>query len=378
MTNLFSKQYNSQQMLKVDFTYPLPTKSLHARYDGIFDAIKKGLNPILVGLPQSSRSAFLKFIIEYDKEFLKEFILPQEFDFIQIETKDVTDNKYISSIAYEIFDDKVIKTNDPLLIMASIKNYLKKSRVDKRIVFVIYEVDKFRNKNPETYKFILELLKINKHKPNLDGFQAVFISSPRDLDTSIADKVVYFNLFNKNEMEYTRKRLEYFRNTKISDEVHSLSSKLSFGHYLLYKSLSDLSAKDLKQIYLLKTHKLVDQLLEDIWKGTADIKQVNKFKPIFNPILLPPVSKSIKESGYKNIIQLTAQERVLFEYLKGKTQTTTRDEIAQTVWGANWLEKYSDWAIDKLVSKLKAKLVYSNYKILTFRNQGYKLTNYDD
>lgn len=365
-------------MKTVDFAYPLPPKKLHSRYDGLFDALKKGLNPMLVGLPQSSRSAFLKFIIEYDKNFLKEFISLNKFDFIQVETKDVYDYKYISSIAHEIFEDKIIKTSDPLLITAFIKTYLKRNRLNKRIVFVIYEVDEFSKKNPETYSFILELLKINKHKPSLDGFQAIFISSPRDLDISLSDKTVYFNLFDKEEMEYTRARLEYFRNTKIPAEVHNISNKLSFGHYLLYKFLSELSAAEIKKITSLRTHTSIEKLLEDIWKGTADIKLIDKFNPLFKPLLLPPVTKANKEIGFMDVAQLTAQERTLFDYLKSNEDISSRDDIAQTMWGSNWLDKYSDWAIDKLVSKLKSKLIYSKYKILTFRGRGYKLTKYDD
>jgi DNA-binding winged helix-turn-helix (wHTH) protein len=50
-----------------------------------------------------------------------------------------------------------------------------------------------------------------------------------------------------------------------------------------------------------------------------------------------------------------------------------RDDIAKAIWRGEWTEKYSDWAIDKLVSKLKKKLIFSNYEILTIKNRGYQL-----
>ena len=71
-------------MGKTDFTFPLPKNNLHERYGEVFNTIKRGQNPIIVGLPQSSRSAFLKFIIEYNKQFLDEFIDSKKYQFIQI------------------------------------------------------------------------------------------------------------------------------------------------------------------------------------------------------------------------------------------------------------------------------------------------------
>jgi len=48
----------------------------------------------------------------------------------------------------------------------------------------------------------------------------------------------------------------------------------------------------------------------------------------------------------------------------------TRDEIAQAIWSTNWLEKYSDWALDTMIYQLRKKLK-KGYEIKTWRNQGY-------
>ncbi len=362
-------------MGKIDFTFPLPNKNLHERYDEVFNTIKRGHDPMITGLPQSSRSAFLKFIIEYDNKFLDEFIDSRKYQFIQIESKDVSDNRYISSIAYEIFEDRIVKTEDPLLITAAIKNYLKKNKLKRRLVFVIYELETFLIKNSETYKFICELLKINKHNSKGNGFQAIFICSPRDINKTLADRIIQFNLFNEDELKYTKKRLEFFRDKKIDNKIHDLATKLSFGHYLLYKFLTDLNLDELNQVSKLKTHTSIRELLDTIWKGTGNIEIINNFLPISIPILLPPVSRFTKENEYSDIVQLTSQERTLFDGLKTKNEIFNRDQVAQIIWGTNWTNKYSDWAIDKLVSKLKSKLVYSKYEILTIRGRGYQLKN---
>jgi DNA-binding winged helix-turn-helix (wHTH) protein len=360
-------------MSKVNYDYPLPQKNLHSRYDALFQALKKGLNAGISGLPQSSRSSFLKFILTYDQTFLKEFINPKDFEFIHIEAQDYKEENYISSIAYQIMGKVVTETRDPLLTLAIIKDGLNSSTYQKRIVFVVYEVDEFKVKNPETLKFIKDLLAINKHSIKKPGFQAVFISSPKNLDVNLADKIVNFNLLDKYEMDYTRARLEFFRDQKITNKVHMLACALSFGHYLLYKFLSDLTLPELQKIRLIRSHDSINNLLDVIWQGVSSTQDIYKLNPLFPPILLPPLSKSIRESDFAEIIKLTAQERILFDFLKNKNDIVGRDDIAKAIWRGEWTEKYSDWAIDKLVSKLKKKLIFSNYEILTIKNRGYQL-----
>ena len=53
-------------------------------------------------------------------------------------------------------------------------------------------------------------------------------------------------------------------------------------------------------------------------------------------------------------------------------QICSRDEIAQSLWGNNWTEEYSDWMIDTLIYRLRHKLA-AGYEIKTLRNQGYVL-----
>lgn len=55
--------------------------------------------------------------------------------------------------------------------------------------------------------------------------------------------------------------------------------------------------------------------------------------------------------------EFTAGElRVLELFLKKKRQLISRDEIAKQLWRSDWEEKYSDWAIDRLIYRLRQKL----------------------
>ena len=54
---------------------------------------------------------------------------------------------------------------------------------------------------------------------------------------------------------------------------------------------------------------------------------------------------------------LTASEAKITRLLHQKLGLIcSRDEIAQSLWGQNWMEKYSDWCIDTCIHHLKTKL----------------------
>lgn len=71
--------------------------------------------------------------------------------------------------------------------------------------------------------------------------------------------------------------------------------------------------------------------------------------------------------------KLTAQELLVYQKLlvqRGKT--VSKDVIAETMWGNEWEQRYSDWAIDKLISTLRAKIkeFAPVYTLKTLRGEG--------
>ena len=71
---------------------------------------------------------------------------------------------------------------------------------------------------------------------------------------------------------------------------------------------------------------------------------------------------------------LTVSEKRVFVLLNDQTgKIYTREEIAEAVWGKNWFERFSDWALDQVMSQLRRKLVkVENYgQLITKRGEGY-------
>jgi len=78
----------------------------------------------------------------------------------------------------------------------------------------------------------------------------------------------------------------------------------------------------------------------------------------------------INEKIVKNNSLLTlSEEKALNLLLSQINKIVKRDDIAKALWGNLWLEKYSDYMIDKVVYQIRKKLI-APYKITTFRNRG--------
>ena len=79
------------------------------------------------------------------------------------------------------------------------------------------------------------------------------------------------------------------------------------------------------------------------------------------------------DAADQELLELTKSQRTVLSYLKTKPgELVTRDALAQLLWGENWADRYSDWAIDQLLSVLREKLVKLRFKgkIVTKKGEG--------
>ena len=75
-------------------------------------------------------------------------------------------------------------------------------------------------------------------------------------------------------------------------------------------------------------------------------------------------------------VELSKKEHLLFTFLKSKENVICeREEIIQAVWPEVEEFGVSDWAIDRLVARLRAKLKAqkSPFEIQTIKTRGYKI-----
>lgn len=96
-----------------------------------------------------------------------------------------------------------------------------------------------------------------------------------------------------------------------------------------------------------------------------------------NKIALLDINVDIIESKASFRADLSAQELIVFDLLEAKVETiVTKDDVAKAIWGDEWEDSYSDWAIDKLISNLRKKLKEAGYPktIKAFKGKGVMLT----
>jgi len=80
--------------------------------------------------------------------------------------------------------------------------------------------------------------------------------------------------------------------------------------------------------------------------------------------------------GITASVELSKKEHLLFTFLKSKTGVICeREEIIQAVWAEVEEFGVSDWAIDRLVARLRVKLKSQNakFEIQTVKTRGYKM-----
>ncbi len=96
---------------------------------------------------------------------------------------------------------------------------------------------------------------------------------------------------------------------------------------------------------------------------------------LFSPLL--ETYMNMKKDPLAFIAQsCTSTEISIVEFFhKNIDKPLSRDQIAQCLWGSDWEEKYSDWAIDQAIHRLRTKLRDANspYSIQTKKGVGFVL-----
>lgn len=102
----------------------------------------------------------------------------------------------------------------------------------------------------------------------------------------------------------------------------------------------------------------------------------NIFSPIFEYFLKLQQNNQLREVTKTNPADLSKKEYLLFTYLQNNIgQVCEREAIISAVWPEEEELGVSDWAIDRLVARVRSKLKQqkSDYEIITVKTRGYKL-----
>ena len=105
------------------------------------------------------------------------------------------------------------------------------------------------------------------------------------------------------------------------------------------------------------------------------------FSPLFENFLggKPAAVKAEKSEGINNKLELSKKEHLLFSYLKENLgEICEREAIIEAVWPEEEALGVSDWAIDRLVARLRKKIKEEGgFEIVTVKTRGFKLISKD-
>ena len=113
-----------------------------------------------------------------------------------------------------------------------------------------------------------------------------------------------------------------------------------------------------------------------LW-NTGFIGEKGIFSKLFSEFLKIADAKNVRLLTDHDV-EFSKKENLLFNFLKTKIgEICEREEIIKAVWAEVEELGVSDWAIDRLVARLRSKLKTkkSPYEIVTVKTRGYKLLN---
>jgi hypothetical protein len=160
--------------------------------------------------------------------------------------------------------------------------------------------------------------------------------------------------------------------TLLSDERIALQSEE------LWESLGGEEQRILLQIARGEAIEKIEYEKNKYLWDTGFISDQQKLPTLFSPLFAAYLLDiEQEESKKKKTAHLTRKEHLLFTLLKEQMgEICEREHIVEVVWPESQEFGVSDWAIDRLVARVRTKLREQEnpYEIQTIRTRGYKLT----
>ncbi|MDP2860921.1 MAG: winged helix-turn-helix domain-containing protein [bacterium] len=319
--------------------------------------------------------------------------------------------------------EKIIFTSDYFLVINSCRKILEELLKTKRVIFVIDYFEKLAAIDPDIIRTLKSFWQMGRLQP-LEKVSFLILSEPRpvfDKDSVltkgllelVGENFFFSPLLDYKESLYSYRRHAKFRGYRLKSEeeemlwktIGGLGSVFRYAIQILEKTAS--AKSDSREEFLFSN----PQIKEAVWQVLASlpVKTQKEFLNFLKKKLPPPaesllwslglvrqnggklspfgsVASILKEPKSDTVLsignglvltaELTAQEASLLDFfLKNSNKIIGKDEIAGALWGKNSFEKYSEWAMTKVINRLRRKIKKEGTfpSLLTVRGRGYKL-----
>lgn len=184
--------------------------------------------------------------------------------------------------------------------------------------------------------------------------------------------------------------VQYLQLSLISfhEQKPTVQNKSDLFHFLLSDERISLQSEELWESLTAKEQ----QVLRKVTKGmsissedkkdaaylwdTGYIVEKNGMRTLFSPLFGSYLRQKEQHVSEKTSVEFTKKEHLLFQLLKEHIgEICEREKIIEHVWPEVEALGVSDWAIDRLVARVRSKLrkQKNSYELLTVKTRGFKL-----
>lgn len=397
----------------MDTHQPTPDKKILERLSPFFKDLQIGKSGSIVGTYKSIKSGLMLYILGKREKYKS--LLPDDAVIVFFEpTRLLSDNPYYwlhqLSIAISQTDQnyKHAVTDDVAVLLGALQQYITAlSDNGKRLIVIFYKIDRLNDIPPTAADVLITMYRTRKIVTLpacsfwflLDDINPMIYKPSQFLQKltyPLCESIHYFPDLDAEETDYwidifadryllevsnqTREALHLYcgGNYSLIYDVFLIVQKSGFIDGWLQQIQSNSIILEYLEEYR-KTFSLDDQrLIIKYAKGQIPRENV----PILNKLRITSklffdhcaglADDYIAKSG---ISLFTGRELQLYEYLKSKQNTlVSTEEIQSIIWNDNY-EKFSLWAYDKAMSRLRKKLKVANQgeSLVVIRKRGVML-----
>lgn len=397
---------------------PLPQKNIIKRLSPFFKELSIGKSGSIVGTYKSIKSGLLQYVLGKRDEF--KAYLPSDAVIVFFEpTRLISDNPYYwlhqLSIAISQTDQeyKHTVTEDTAVLLGALQQYITKlSDNGKRLVIVFYKIERLNDIPATAAEALMTLYRTRKIVTlpacsfwflldDLDPMEMKPSAFLQKLTYPLCESILYFPDFDLEETNYWIDVFLKRYNLTIDAETRQNIYTYYGGNYsLIYDAFLILQKTGFTGDWqkVVENNPIITEYLEEYRKtfSLENQRLIIKFAkgqlsrkdiPIINDLLIYSkvffdycASLSDDYIAKSGISLFTGRELQLYEYLKSKKNTLVpKDDIQKILWKDNY-EKFSLWAQDKVISRLRRKLKIANKgeRLVVIKKMGVMLWDESD
>lgn len=399
----------------MDIYYPLPKEKLVERFRPLTDLILNRQSGVFVGLPKSAKSGYLRFLLE-EKLILAEMLGARHSKEILVYLRlspvcEPNNREWLITLLSELYKFRGNMFSFPSHSVADLHVLLldeirRLHSEDIHITLLLDKYDHWKEASKaevESIKSIYECCRTVPHQAVslvllTYGYNPVntddndFLAA---LNSPFSENTLYFPVLDLEEFGYSSERVsQLYPAEGGTPDVSKLYRQYGgiypyllnhqkllhncAGHLTLENQLGNISETIWNSFNSTQKRVLINNVagrsgsdpeLErlGILSSEGELKSAE---------LLSYLKKLIKQDFEEDNdlkIFTETESRVFKSLLQDKGKPLSRERIAELVWGAEYALKYSEWAIDKVISRIREKIVSQKlpYVIITQKGYGY-------